>query len=173
MKVKNTIDMNAYFAGGCFWCITEPFYDIDGVIKVESGFSGGDEINPNYEDVKAQKTSHRETIKVIYDESKVDYKTLLDTFLNHVDLTDDGGQFIDRGFSYTLAIFYNNVNEEKIIRKTIKEIEDKYNIKACVSVLPFKNFYIADEYHQDYFRKNKEEYLKEMIESGRRKNIQN
>ena len=107
--------MYAYFAGGCFWCITPFFKRFEGVKSVTSGYSGGDEINPSYEDVKKQKTGHRETIKVEYDENKVDYRTLLNVFFNNVDLYDDGGQYIDRGHSYTLAIYYVDDIQKKII----------------------------------------------------------
>jgi len=161
--------MECYFAGGCFWCITPVFYEIDGVEKVESGFSGGDEVNPKYIDVKNQLTNHREAIRIIYDEAKTSFKELLDAFFNNVDLFDDGGQFIDRGHSYTLAVFYLNEKEKEITLKKIKEVEDEQNRKVMIEVAPFKNFYLAEEYHQDYFRKNEKEFEEEMIKSGRRK----
>ena len=161
--------MNAYFAGGCFWCITPIFYEIEGVKKVVSGFSGGDEINPQYEDVKAQKTMHRETIKVIYDEEKVSFKELLDCFLNHVDLLDGEGQYIDRGRSYTLAVYYTSEEEKTKTLNRLKEIEAIINMKPCVSVEPFKSFYEAESFHQDYYKKNPDAFEKELIESGRKK----
>ena len=157
--------MKAYFAGGCFWCITPWFAKNQGVLKVLSGYSGGDEVNPSYEDVKAQKTMHRETIEVEYDESKVSFKELLEIFLNNVDVYDDGGQFIDRGHSYTLAVYYTNELEKQITINRLKEYENK----VYVSVEEFKSFYKAEEYHQDYYLKNPDAFEKELIESGRKK----
>ena len=157
--------MKAYFAGGCFWCITPWFAKNQGVLKVLSGYSGGDEVNPSYEDVKSQKTMHRETIEVEYDESKVNFKELLEIFLNNVDVYDDGGQFIDRGHSYTLAVYYTNELEKQITIDRLKEYENK----VYVSVEEFKSFYKAEEYHQDYYLKNPDAFEKELIESGRKK----
>lgn len=155
--------MKAYFAGGCFWCITPWFANNQGVLKVISGYSGGDEENPTYEDVKAQKTMHRETIEVEYDENEVSFKELLEIFLNNVDVYDDGGQFIDRGHSYTLAVYYNNQQEKEITLNRLNE----YDKQVYVSVEEFKHFYKAEEYHQDYYLKNPEAFEKELIESGR------
>ena len=95
----------AYFAGGCFWCITPTFREMEGVADVVSGYSGGDEPNPTYEDVKYQRTGHRETIRIDFDPSHVSFEALLDIFLSSVDPFDGGGQFIDRGHSYTLAVY--------------------------------------------------------------------
>lgn len=157
--------MIAYFAGGCFWCITPTFVDIDGVIKVTSGYCGGDEVNPTYEDVKKQKTNHRETIKIEYDENKVDYRTLLKVFFDSVDLYDDGGQYIDRGHSYTLAIYYIDENQKKIIEEELS----KYGDDTCVAIEEYKAFYDAEEYHQDYYLKHPKEFEEELINSGRKK----
>ena len=156
--------MNAYFAGGCFWCITPVFAETNGVNKVISGYSGGDEINPTYEDVKSQKTNHRETIKIEYDENVIDYETLLDIFVKNVDIEDDGGQYIDRGHSYTLAIYYENSQQKQMIDKYLSSLE----VKTCISVESFKAFYEAEEYHQDYYLKNPVEFEEELIKSGRK-----
>ena len=96
----------AYFAGGCFWCITPTFKEMDGVLDVVSGYSGGEEANPTYADVKKQKTRHRETICIDFDPAKVTFESLLEVFLSSVDPFDPDGQFIDRGHSYTLAVYY-------------------------------------------------------------------
>ena len=158
---------NVYLAGGCFWCITPVFYDMEGVKEVISGYSGGEVENPTYEQVKSQTTGHREAVKVVYDEAKVSYGELLDVFLNSVDPFDDGGQFIDRGHSYTLAVFYNDEEEKNIACAKIKEIEEMSGKKTFIEVCAYSNFYAAEEYHQDYFRKNPEAFEKEMKESGR------
>ena len=159
----------AYFAGGCFWCITPTFQEYPGVYCVVSGYSGGEEINPVYEDVKHQKTGHRETIRIDYDEAKVDYRQLLEIFLSGVDPFDDGGQFIDRGHSYTLAIFYLDESQKETAEKMIADLEKQSGKKCAIALEPFKNFYTAEEYHQDFYLKNPEKYEEELIESGRKK----
>lgn len=155
---------NAYFAGGCFWCITPVFKIYRGVISVEAGYCGGKEINPKYEDVKAQKTSHRETIKVSYDDELIEYSKLLEIYLNNVDVHDKDGQYIDRGHSYTLAIYYMDELEHKIITERL----NKYKEKVYISIEPYDNFYKAEEYHQDYYLKHPKEFEQEMIKSGRK-----
>lgn len=159
---------NAYFAGGCFWCIT-PIFKMYGVDKVICGYSGGDEVNPSYEEVKHQKTGHRETLSLEYDPEKVDYATLTDIYLANIDPFDEGGQYIDRGFSYTLAIYYETEEEKKLATEKLAELEKENGRKAFIAVEPFKSFYAADEYHQDYYLKNPEAFEKELIESGRKK----
>ena len=161
-------NMKAYFAGGCFWCITPPFYEMDGVLSVASGYCGGDERNPVYEDVKAQKTGHRETICISYDPMKVSYSDLLQTFLANVDPFDGGGQFIDRGRSYTLAVYYRTEGERMEAETALRELEARSGRKAQISVEPLKTFYMAEEYHQDWYRKHPEAFACEMKASGRR-----
>lgn len=159
---------NAYFAGGCFWCITPIFRDLDGVTDVVSGYSGGDEENPTYLDVKKQKTGHRETIKVTYDEEKTGFHELLEIYLKSIDPFDTEGQFIDKGFSYTTAIFYTDENEKEISEKMCTALSEKSGKKVAVKVEPFKNFYDAEEYHQNWDLKNPEAFEKEIEESGRK-----
>ncbi len=158
----------AYFAGGCFWCVT-PIYKMYGVDKVVCGYSGGDEVNPTYEDVKHQKTGHRETIMLEYDPEKVSYSKLLDIFFANVDPFDSEGQFIDKGFSYTLAIYYNNDDEKNMAKERIDKLQADSGKEVYVALEPFKSFYEAEEYHQDYYLKNPEAFEKELIESGRKK----
>ena len=160
--------MKAYFAGGCFWCVT-PIYKIYGVDKVTCGYCGGDEVNPTYKDVKAQKTGHRETIELTYDPANVNYDKLLEIYLANVDPFDGKGQFIDKGFSYTLAIYYQNEEEKEKVLKKIAELEAESGQKAQIALEPFKTFYEAEEEHQDYYLKNPEAFENEMKESGRRK----
>ena len=157
----------AYFAGGCFWCITPTFQEMDGVYRVVSGYSGGDEQNPVYEDVKYQRTGHRETIKIEYDPDAVSFATLFEIFLSGVDPFDDGGQYIDRGHSYTLAVYYLSEEEKSIALEKIEALEAQSGQRVCISVEPFKSFYSAEEEHQDYYLKHPEEFRKELIDSGR------
>ena len=159
---------NAYFAGGCFWCVT-PIYKMYGVDKVTCGYSGGKEVNPTYEDVKAQKTGHRETIMLTYDPGKVSYEKLLDIYFANVDPFDAEGQFIDKGHSYTLAIFYTTGEERNLAQKRIDDLKKESGREVYISLEPFTSFYKAEEYHQDYYLKHPEEFEKELVESGRKK----
>ena len=158
-----------YFAGGCFWCITPVFKETEGVFGVTSGYCGGNEINPTYMEVKSQRTGHRETIKIDYDPEKISFAKLFKIFLGGVDPFDSEGQFIDKGFSYTLAIYYNDILEKETAEKMISELEEKSGKAVFVSVEPFKAFYTAEEEHQDYYLKHTAEFEKELIESGRKK----
>ncbi|MBR7082975.1 MAG: peptide-methionine (S)-S-oxide reductase MsrA [Clostridia bacterium] len=157
----------AYFAGGCFWCITPILKNTAGVLSVISGYSGGTEVTPSYEDVKAQKTGHRETISVDYDDKTVSFGELLDVFIGYVDPFDDGGQFIDRGRSYTLAVYYQNEEEKSITEHAIRALEERSGRKVYISIEPFLSFYPAEEYHQDYYKKHPAEFAEEMKKSGR------
>ncbi|MBR6915935.1 MAG: peptide-methionine (S)-S-oxide reductase MsrA [Clostridia bacterium] len=159
--------MKAYFAGGCFWCMT-PVFKAYGVDRVVCGYSGGKEKNPSYKDVKAQKTGHRETVMIEYDPVKVPYKKLLDIFFSNVDPFDAGGQFIDRGHSYTLAVFYTSDEEKELVRARISKLREGSGKDVFVSVEPFSEFYEAEEYHQDYYLKNPSEFEKELETSGRK-----
>ena len=157
----------AYFAGGCFWCITPTFQELAGVNSVTSGYSGGVEENPSYEDVKYQRTGHRETIRVDYDAAKVSFAELLEIFLSGVDPFDEGGQYIDRGHSYTLAVYYQSEEERLLASDAIEKLASESGQKVYVSVEPFSAFYTAEEEHQDYYRKHPEEFRQELIDSGR------
>ena len=159
----------AYFAGGCFWCITPTFQEMEGVTTVTSGYSGGAEVNPSYEDVKYQRTGHRETIRIEYEEDMVSYAQLLDIFLSGVDPFDEGGQFIDRGHSYTLAVYYETEAERQLAEAAIGTLEAESGQKVYISLEPYGQFYTAEEEHQDYYRKHPEEFRQELIDSGRLK----
>ncbi len=159
----------AYFAGGCFWCIASVFDAIDGVTEVVSGFSGGDEADPTYDDVKAQKTGHRETITGVYEGTLVSYAELRSTLLSNTDPFDPDGQFIDRGRSYSLAVYYSDETEKEIAANATAELERASGRSVFVALEPFKSFFAAGEYHQDYHKKHPEEFERELIESGRKK----
>ncbi len=159
----------AYFAGGCFWCMTPIFKLYEGVSGVKSGYSGGDEENPTYEQVKKQLTGHRESICITYDENQVDYDTLLEVYFANIDPFDKDGQFIDRGLSYTLAVFYQREDEKQKALEKIHQLSEASGKKVYVEVLPFKNFYEAEEEHQDYYLKNPEAFEEELRTSGRKK----
>ena len=157
----------AYFAGGCFWCMESALRDAEGVIKAVSGYSGGEERNPKYEDVKAQRTGHRETVEIEYDEEKTSFEALLGVYLCSIDPSDGDGQFIDRGRSYTCAVYCNDGREEEITRAALGALEKESGIKPKVSVERFAFFRPAEEYHIGYSLKNPEAYKEEYRVSGR------
>ena len=157
----------AYFAGGCFWCITPVFRELDGVLNVISGYSGGAEADPSYADVKNQKTGHRETIRIDYMPETVSFSQLVDIFLEGVDPFDGGGQFIDRGHSYTLAVYFLDQAEKEVAQEKIHTLEVVSGRPVCISLEPFQSFYNAEEEHQDYYRKHPKEFQRELIDSGR------
>lgn len=157
----------AYFAGGCFWCMTPDFTALEGVESVTCGYSGGTEANPTYEQVKSQSTGHREALCITYRPEKVTYSQLLGLFLANVDPFDGGGQFIDRGYSYTLAVFYLDGQQRQTAEKALAELEASAGQRPCISVEKFLNFFDAEDYHQDYYLKNPEAFQRELEESGR------
>lgn len=162
------MNKKAIFAGGCFWCIADKFYSIDGVIDVYSGYAGGFKENPNYLEVKSGTTGHKECIMILYDDNKVSYETLVNIYFENIDPFDDDGQFIDRGSSYQTAIFTNDEKEILYVKNVIKTIEDKYQKKVEVKLLNLNKFYLAEEEHQKYSLKNPDEFLNEEIISGRK-----
>ena len=157
----------AYFAGGCFWCITPTFKEMPGVTDVTSGYSGGEEVDPTYEDVKYQRTTHRETVRIDYDPALVTFEALMDVFLSSVDPHDPDGQFIDRGFSYTLAVYYLSPKQKEAAQRRLQLLEETSGQPVYIKVEPFKSFYKAEEFHQDYYLKHPEEFRQELIDSGR------
>tara|TARA_Y100001958_G_scaffold152315_1_gene138337 strand:+ start:748 stop:1326 length:579 start_codon:yes stop_codon:yes gene_type:complete len=149
----------AYFGGGCFWCMEESFEKTEGVIEVISGYSGGKTNNPTYEDVTYGNTGHFETVEVIYDTSKTNYKSLLDIFWINIDPFDSKGQFCDKGYSYRSVAFYQNDYQKKLIQENIKKIENEMNMKVVTYVRNFKKFYKAEDRHQDYYNEYFINYL--------------
>ena len=148
----------AIFAGGCFWCMTAPFEKLNGVIEVVSGYTGGKGSNPTYEDYAAK--GHIEAVQVTYDPSKVSYTELLDVFWRQIDPTDSGGQFCDRGPQYRSAIFFEN-NEQKMMAEKSKEALEKsgrYQKPVVTELIKASQFYKAEDYHQDYYKKNPVRY---------------
>ena len=160
--------MKALFAGGCFWCMT-PIFKMYGVDRVVCGYAGGAEPNPTYEQVKSQKTGHREAILLEYDPAKVSYDKLLDIYFANVDPFDPGGQFIDRGRSYSLAVYYACDDEQAAAKARIDRLQAESGREVYVALEPFTTFYEAEERHQDYYLKHPEEFEKELIDSGRKK----
>ena len=168
---KNIND--AYFAGGCFWCVEEFFEKTNGVKEVISGYSGGELENPTYKQVTYQDTGHFETVKIIYDENIIKYKELLSLYWKNIDPFDSSGQFCDKGLSYRSVAFYKNHNEKKQIENSIKNIEKRFKGKKVVTfVREFKKFYPAENYHQDYYQEKFMNYLLYKKACGREKTLE-
>jgi peptide methionine sulfoxide reductase msrA/msrB len=159
----------ATFAGGCFWCMEAAFEGMEGVVDVISGYTGGSEKTATYELTSTGTTKHREVIQVTYDPKLVGYEVLIDLFWRQIDPTDDGGQFADRGYQYTTAIFYHDHEQKEIAEKSKKEMEKsgKFNKPISTEILPATKFYVAEEYHQDYSKKRTIQYKLYEKGSGR------
>jgi peptide methionine sulfoxide reductase msrA/msrB len=169
MNTTNTQVKTATFAGGCFWCTEADFEKIPGVVKVISGYTGGSKDKPTYEEVSAGKSGHVEAVQVYYDPAKITYDQLLEVFWRHVDPTDEGGQFVDRGSQYRSAIFYHNGDQRQAAEKS-KEVMNKsgrFDRPVITEILPFGKFYEAEAYHQEYYRKNSLRYKYYRQVSGR------
>jgi peptide methionine sulfoxide reductase msrA/msrB len=159
----------ATLAGGCFWCVEADFEKVDGVVKVISGYTGGTKDNPTYEEVSAGGTGHVEAVQVLYDPKKVTYKELLDVFWRHVDPTDQGGQFADRGSQYRTVIFYHDEEQKRLAEQSKKELEKTGPFKKPVAteIVKFTKFYPAEDYHQDYYKAHSLRYKYYRHGSGR------
>jgi methionine-S-sulfoxide reductase len=157
-------------AGGCFWCVEHDLREAEGVLEVISGYSGGENTTPTYE----SHTGHKEVVLVTYDNTKTSYKKILQYFIDHIDPTDEGGQFGDRGSSYTSAIYYQTQDEMIIAHAVLQELNDShlYDGEAKVELLPRKEFYKAEEYHQNYADKNPLRYGLYRQGSGREAFVQ-
>lgn len=159
----------AVFAGGCFWCMVKPFDTFPGVEKVLSGYTGGHKVNPTYEEVCAGNTGHVEAVEITYNPELISYKSIVELFWQQIDPTDAGGQFYDRGESYKTAIFYTTEEQKEIAEQSKKELGEsgRFQKEIVTPILPAKIFYPAEEYHQHYYKKNKEHYEAYHVESGR------
>ncbi len=157
----------ATLAGGCFWCTEAMFDQLKGIIEVESGYSGGKIANPSYEDVCTGETGHAESIQITFDPTVVSYADLLRIFLTTHDPTTLNRQGADVGTQYRSAIFYHNPEQERVAREVIKEFEQSKIWKKPIvtEVLPYKEFYKAEDYHQEYYAKNsRQPYCRVVIE---------
>lgn len=148
----------AVFAGGCFWCMEPPYDKVEGVVSTISGYAGGHVPNPSYEQVTAGGTGHRESVQVVYDPEEVTYEKLLEIFWRNVDPLDDGGQFCDRGFSYTTAIFAGDEEQARLARESKEKIQERFSETVVTPVVRDASFYPAEEYHQDYYQEHSIRY---------------
>ncbi|MDS9471214.1 peptide-methionine (S)-S-oxide reductase MsrA [Sporosarcina pasteurii] len=167
--MTNQLVAKAAFAGGCFWCMVKPFKEWDGIIDVVSGYMGGHVENPTYEDVKKGDSGHLEVVEITFDPAVFPYEKLLDIFWQQIDPTDADGQFHDRGYSYSTAIFYYSDEHRKIAEHSKANLaaSGRFNKPIVTPIRPAETFYRAEEYHQDYYIKEKEHYAEDRARSGR------
>jgi peptide-methionine (S)-S-oxide reductase len=146
----------ATFAGGCFWCMEPPFEALDGVVSVTSGYTGGAKVNPTYEEVSAGGTGHAESVEIVYDPAKVSYEKLLDVFWHNVDPTTADAQFCDHGRQYRTAIFYHDEAQKRLAEESKQSLERSTKLPGAIvtEIVAAGPFYPAEEYHQDYAKKN-------------------
>ncbi|HSP17493.1 MAG TPA: peptide-methionine (S)-S-oxide reductase MsrA [Thermoanaerobaculia bacterium] len=155
----------ATFAGGCFWCMVHPFDELNGVVKVTSGYTGGQTVDPTYEQVSAGGTGQRESVEILYDPRQITYARLLDVFWHNIDPTNNNGQFCDEGSQYRSAIFVRD-DEQKRLAEASKVALQK-RMKVYTDIATAGPFYAAEEYHQDYYKKNPVRYRFYRLNCGR------
>ena len=159
----------AYFAGGCFWCMEEAFEKLEGVLSVTSGYMGGTVANPSYEAVSSGRTGHAESVEVVYDPAKVSYQKLLDAFWHNVDPITPNAQFCDHGSQYRSAVFFQTDEEKRAADTSKQSIEQSSRFKEPIvtQIVPAAQFYPAEEYHQDFYKKNPLRYKLYKYNCGR------
>mgnify|MGYP003527329790 FL=1 len=159
----------ATFAGGCFWCMVKPFDEQPGIKSVLSGYTGGHVENPTYEQVCSETTGHLEAVQITFDPEMYPYEKLVRLYFTLIDPTDAGGQFYDRGESYTTAIFYHNDEQKEIAERVKAELDasGKFKLPIAVKIREAKPFYVAEDYHQHYYKKNPAHYNRYSVGSGR------
>ncbi len=160
----------ATFAGGCFWCMVKPFYQLEGVLKVVVGYTGGQKKNPTYEEVCTHTTGHYEAVQITYDAAKANYRELVDAFFRSIDPTDEEGQFHDKGDSYKTAIFYHDEGQRQIAEDYKKELSlsGKFEKQIVTPIKPAEVFYKAEDEHQDYYKNHPFRYNLYYKGSGRK-----
>jgi peptide-methionine (S)-S-oxide reductase len=162
----------ATFAGGCFWCMEPPFDKIDGVASTTSGYTGGTKKNPSYEEVSSGGTGHAESVQVLYDPSKVSYAKLLEVYWHNIDPTVANRQFCDAGEQYRTAIFYHDAEQKRLAEETRAEVQKKLGKTVQTQIVAASAFYPAEEYHQDYYKKNPIRYKFYRTGCGRDERLQ-
>src|SRR3989344_9402051 len=162
----------AVFAGGCFWCMEPPFDALPGVTATTSGYTGGQKVNPSYEQVSAGDTGHIESVQITYDPKQISYEKLLETFWRNVDPLDSGGQFCDRGNTYTTAIFYQNEEQKKLAEQSKATIEKKLGKAVVTAIRPSTALYAAEDNHQDNYKKHSLRYKYYRYSCGRDRRLE-
>lgn len=169
MTQKTTHTELATFAGGCFWCMVTPFEELPGIYGIVSGYMGGQVENPTYEQVKKGTTGHAEVVQITFDPEVFPYEQLLELYWQQVDPTDAGGQFQDRGDQYRTGIFYYNERQRELAEQSKQALaaSGRFQAPIVTEILPAETFYRAEEYHQDYHKKNPKHYKEDRAQSGR------
>jgi peptide-methionine (S)-S-oxide reductase len=159
----------ATFAGGCFWCVEADFDKVPGVISTTSGYTGGSTVKPSYEQVASKRTGHAEVVKIVYDPSKVSYERLLEVFWRSIDPTTKDAQFCDKGSPYRTAIYTHDTAQQALALKSLAALEKSKPFKEPIvtEITPASEFYVAEEYHQDYYLKNPVRYKYYRTSCGR------
>lgn len=159
----------ATFAGGCFWCMQPPYDQLPGVISTTVGYTGGNVENPTYQEVSTGKTGHAEAVQILFDSTKTSYWELLQVFWHNIDPTNPYGQFADIGSQYRTAIFYNDEKQKELAEKSKRELENsgKFDKPIVTKIVKASTFYPAEEYHQEYYKKNSFHYNQYKVGSGR------
>ncbi len=159
----------ATFAGGCFWCMEPPFLKLEGVVEVVSGYTGGTKDNPTYEEASSGTTGHTEAVQITYDTKKITYEKLLDAFWKSMDPTDAGGQFVDRGNQYRSGVFYHSPEQKKAAEASKEALgkSGRFKEKIVTEITAYTKFWPAEDYHQQYFKKNPLRYKYYRYQSGR------
>jgi peptide-methionine (S)-S-oxide reductase len=174
MTIEAAAPAKAYFAGGCFWCMEEAFEKVDGVIEVVSGYMGGTVANPTYEQVSGGQTGHAESVQVSYDPAKVSYQKLLDVFWHNVDPVTPNAQFCDHGNQYRSVVFYGTDEEKRLSEESRWTIEQskRFSEPIATQLVKASTFYPAEEYHQDFYKKNPIRYKYYKFSCGRAQRLQ-
>ena len=162
----------AIFAGGCFWCMEKPFDKLDGVLSTTSGYTGGKELRPTYQEVSYHRTTHYEALRVVYDPQKVSYDRLLEVFWHNVDPTQADGQFCDRGEQYRTGIFTSDPAEIAQAEASKAEAAQVLGQAIVTEVLPAATFWVAEEYHQDFYKKSPAHYSRYRTGCGRDRRLE-
>ncbi len=159
----------ATFAGGCFWCMVKPFDTLPGIVSVVSGYTGGDTVNPTYQQVGSGMTGHTEAVQITYDPDIMSFAELVEIYWRQTDPTDASGQFADRGSSYRPVIFYHDEEQKEVAEASKKALQDSGRFKQDIvtTIEPANPFYPAEEYHQDFYKKNSAHYNRYSKGSGR------
>ncbi|WP_263788634.1 peptide-methionine (S)-S-oxide reductase MsrA [Salinibacter grassmerensis] len=165
--ISQAVADTATFAGGCFWCMEPPYDKIDGVASTTSGFAGGDEVDPSYREVASGATRHTEVVQVVYDSTTVSYDRLLRVYWHNVDPFDGTGQFCDRGSQYRPAIFAHDAQQRRSAKQSKETVAAQFSREIAVQVQSLDAFYAAEQYHQNYYKKNPADYKRYRQGCGR------
>jgi peptide-methionine (S)-S-oxide reductase len=162
----------AIFAGGCFWCMEEPFEKLPGVVSVTSGFAGGSKPNPTYREVSAGNSGYAESVQIVFDPSRITYERLLEVFWRNIDPLTPDGQFCDRGRQYRSAIFYQDDEQKRLAEESKRRVEQRLQAAVVTEIVPASKFYPAEASHQDFYKTNPGRYREYVEGCGRYRRLE-